>query len=96
MKPPQFYIAVALGAVCLVLSIAAIALGQSNQRLQAQLQSQQDEINFATANVQQGQGMIRDMAQLSVKNDKIKQALARNGINVTVNASPTPSPTPAQ
>ena len=96
MKPPQFYATVALGAVCLVLSIAAIVLGQGNQRLQAQLQGAQDEINVATANVQQGQGLVRDMAQLSVKNDKIKQALARNGITVNVNASPTPSPTPAQ
>ena len=96
MKPPQFYITVALGAVCLVLSIAAIALGQSNQRLQIQLQSQQEEINQAAGNFQQAQAMIRDMAPLSLKNDKIKQALARVGVNVTVNASPTPSPSPAQ
>jgi predicted Holliday junction resolvase-like endonuclease len=105
MKPTQFYIAVALGAICLILSIALIALGQSNQHLQMEAQSQQAEINKGSMSQQIGTNIVRDIAQLSVKNEKLKEVLTKNGFNISVNppagsASPTPgadnssSPTP--
>jgi len=94
MKAPQFYITLALGALCLVLSLTAIVLGKSNNNLQQQQQSQQAEINRGNMSIQIGQNMLRDMAELSLKNDKIKQVLARNGY--TVNAAPTPAPTPSK
>jgi len=96
MKVPQFYVTVALGAICLVLSIVSLLLSKSNQTLQAQYQAQQDEINRGNATLQVGQNVLRDMAELSVKNDKIKEVLKNNGYNVTVNASATPSPSPAK
>ena|SRR5438067_2202829 len=99
MKPTQFYIVVALGAVCLILSIAVIALGQSNQRLQMEAQQQQEEINKGQISQQIGTNIVRDIAQLSLKNDKLKEVLTKNGFNVTVNptapaGSPAPSSTP--
>jgi len=94
MKAPQFYITLALGALCLVLSITAIVLGKTNTNLQQQQQVQQEEINKGNMSIQIGQNMLRDMAEISLKNDKIKQVLARNGY--TVNAAPSPTPTPSK
>jgi len=82
MKPTQFYIGVALGAACLVLSIASVTMGQSNQRLQTEAQSQQMEINKGNMSQQIGTNILRDMAQSSVKNEKMKAALSKNGFNV--------------
>jgi len=84
MKPTQFYIGVALGAACLVLSIASVTMGQSNQRLQTEAQSQQMEINKGNMSQQIGTNILRDMAQSSVKNEKMKAALSKNGFNVQV------------
>ena len=92
MKSSQFYITVVISALCLILSVVAIHLGQSSQDLQGKLQAQQVEINRGMANKQSGQKLVNDMAQVSLKNEKIKQVLARNGY--TVNA-PSPTPAPA-
>ena len=91
MKAPQFYAAVTLSAACLILTFVLIQYVQSNQELQAQLQSQQVEINRAATNKQVAEKIINDMVQVSVKNEKIKQVLARNGVNVNVNPSPAPA-----
>ncbi|MCX6967975.1 MAG: hypothetical protein NTZ46_09420 [Verrucomicrobia bacterium] len=93
MKSLHFYITLALGALCFVLSITSIVLGRSNNNLQLQQQRQQEEINKGNAALQIGQNMLRDMAELSLKNDKIKQVLTSHGL--TVNVAPTPTPTPA-
>lgn len=94
MKPLQFYITVALAAVCLILSIAVIALGQSNQRLQTEAQNQQNDINRGTMSQQIGTKILQDMASVAVKNDKMKEVLAKNGYTVTVNPAPSPTPNP--
>ncbi len=96
MKASQFYLSVAIGGVCLILSIALIALGQSNQRLQTQIQHQQEEINRGQTSSQVLQNLLRDLAEASVKNDKIKQVLARNGYTVSARPPASPSPSPAQ
>ena len=51
---------------------------------------QQIEINRGVATKQTGQKLVNDMAQVALKNEKIKQVLARNG--VTLPAAPSPSP----
>ena len=94
MKPFQFYTTMALGALCLALSITTIVLGKSNNNLQSRQQQQQAEINRGNMSAQVGQNILRDMAEVSLKNDKIKQVLARNGY--TVNVAPTPTPTPSK
>ena len=87
MKPTQFYVSVALGAACLVLSIASVSMGQSNQRLQLEAQGQQMEINKGNTSQQIGTNILRDMAQSAVKNEKMKAVLAKNGFNVQVTPS---------
>ena len=92
MKAPQFYITVVLSAICLVLSIVAMHLGQTSQDLQTKVQAQQLEVNRGLAARQTLQKLVNDMAPVSLKNEKIKQVLARNGLTVS---TPTPSPSPA-
>ena len=94
MKSLHFYITLALGAICLVLSITTIVLGRSNNSLQLQQQQQQAEINRGNMSVQIGQNILRDMAEISLKNEKIKQVLANSGytVNIAPKASPSPSP----
>jgi len=92
MKSLHYYTTLALGAVCLLLSITTIVLGRSNNTLQLQQQQQQAEINKGNTSLQIGQTLLRDIAELSLKNDKLKQLLARRGL--TVNPVPTPSPSP--
>ena len=96
MKAPQFYLTSALGALCLILAITSIVLGKTNNSLAVTQQQQQEEINRGNMSMQVGQNLLRDMAELSLRNEKIKDVLARNGY--TVNAAPASSPanTPAK
>ena len=91
MKVPQFYITVALGAICLVLTITSLLLSKSNQNLQAQFQAQQEEINKGELSNKIGQNLLHDMAELSLKNNKIAEVLKANGYTVNVNPSATPA-----
>jgi hypothetical protein len=91
MKVPQFYITVALGAICLLLSITSIMLTKSSQNLQTQFQAQQEEINKGDLGNRVGQNLLHDMAELSVKNTKIAEVLKANGYTVNVNPSATPA-----
>jgi hypothetical protein len=95
MKRTHYYIVVSLAALALVLSIVLVALGSSNQGLQAQLQKQQEEINRGGTSQQVGTNILRDMASVSVKNGKMKDVLAKNGYNVTASPDPSASPSPA-
>lgn len=91
MKPTQYYILVALGALCLILSVFSVAISQSNQRLQAQLQASQQEVQRGNVSQQVGNNIVTDLGNLSLTNPKVKDFLAKHGINVST-ASPTPTP----
>ena len=94
MKPPYFIAAVILSLIPLILTINLIFMGQKNQSLEAQLQTQQEQINTGSRVQQVGLNVLKDIAAASVKDDKLKDVLSKNGYSVTVN-SPSPSPTPA-
>jgi predicted Holliday junction resolvase-like endonuclease len=94
MKPPLFIVAVILSLVPLILVINLIFIGQKNQNLQAQLQAQQEEINKGSMTQQIGVNILKEIAAASVKDEKLKEVLNKNGYSVTVN-SPSPSPSPA-
>jgi len=96
MKSLHFYTTLALGALCLVLSITSIVLGRSNNSLQLQQQQQQAEINKGNTSIQIGQNLLRDMAELPLKNDKVKQVLTRRGLTVSAAPTSTPTPTPSR
>jgi predicted Holliday junction resolvase-like endonuclease len=87
-------VAVILSLIPLILTINLIFMGQKNQSLQAQLQAQQEQINTGSRIQQVGMSVLKDIAAASVKDDKLKDVLAKNGYSVTVN-SPSPSPEPA-
>jgi len=90
MKAPQFYTTLALGTLCLILSITSIVLGKNNNNLQRQVQIQQEEINRGNQSLQIRQNLLKDLAEISLKNEKVKLILSNNGY--TVNVAPTPTP----
>ncbi len=91
MKPIQFYILIGLGAGCLILSIVGIALANSNQKLQAELQSQQVEINRGNASQQVGSNIIRDIASVAGSSQALRDVLTRAGFTLKVNPAPSPA-----
>jgi len=95
MKPPLFIAAVITAVIPLILVISLIFMGQSNQKLQTQLQQQQEDINKGSMSQQIGVNLLKEIAAASVKDVKLKDVLAKSGYTVTVNASPTPSASPA-
>lgn len=105
MKIP-FYISVVASALCLVLSIAVFAIGLSNQSLQDEAQKQQEALQAQQQALQAqqveidagvqinnkvGPELLRDMAATTVKNEKMKQLLAKHGYNVQVKDTPAPA-----
>jgi signal transduction histidine kinase len=89
----QFFLASLLGIACLGLTVAVIFSARTNQKIQADLQAQQIEINKGTQSQQIGTNLLRDIAVVAGKNDKLKELLARNGFSLTATqtASPVPS-----
>lgn len=88
MKPTHYYISVALAALCVVLSLTLFILESSTrnrqaelQKLQAQYQTQQEQINAGiTISQQVGPNLLRDMA--SVTDDAgMKAVLSKHGYN---------------
>jgi predicted Holliday junction resolvase-like endonuclease len=92
MKPPQFIVTVILSLVPLILVINLIFMSQKNQKLQTELQEQQEQINKGSMSQQIGVNLLKEIAQASVKDEKLKDVLTKSGYTVTVNAA---SPTPA-
>jgi hypothetical protein len=98
MKRWQSIIALILGFICVALSALGVVGGIVNQKLQAQLQQQQLEINKGEYAQQVGTNVIREVASKALKNDNLRKLLTRNGFTVTDTATapqaPSPSPTP--
>jgi hypothetical protein len=101
-KPPEmkvpFYVSLAASGVCLILSFVLFIFGGIDQGLQSEIQKQQAELqkqqeqintgNTITSDV--GPKLLQDMAAVSIKDEKMKQLLAKHGYTV---ATPTPAPT---
>jgi Na+-transporting NADH:ubiquinone oxidoreductase subunit NqrC len=96
MKIP-FYISVAASGLSLILSVVLLIFGGIDQGLQAEiqkqqaeLQKQQEQINTGnTISTDVGPKLLQDMAQVSIKDEKMKELLAKHGYTV---ATPAPSP----
>lgn len=85
MKSIQSLILTALCGLCLLAAVALVAVSAANRGIERGLQEQQTVINKGQVSQQIGTAIVRDLANLSVNNAKIRELLARNGINVTVN-----------
>ena len=85
-----------MGIVALALSILVACYSQSNQELQNQVQNAQSAINRGNLLDQIGTNLLKDMATASLKDENIKQILAKNGYTVNVNSQQSqPGTTPA-
>jgi len=87
-------IATLLAAVCLLLSLAVVVTGRSNQgrakalqERQAELSRQQEEINKGNLSQQIGLNLVRAAAEVSVRNAQIRELLQRHGFTVTTEAA---------
>lgn len=85
-------IAITLGAACLLAAAALIFVGQSNQSLQLELGRQQDEINKGALCQQVGANLLREMGQMAVGNERMRDLLKRHGFTLTLNPPATPAP----
>jgi hypothetical protein len=104
MKIP-FYVSVAASCVCLVLSIVLFTFGGINQGLQIEVQKQQQALQVQQGQINKGNeisqqigpSLLRDMATVSVKDEKMKELLAKHGytVNYKAPASPAPGASPA-
>ncbi len=83
MKSWQFQLNTALGGLSLILVIVVVILSQNNRGIQNELQQQQQVIQQGQLTQQVGTAIVRDMAQLSLRNQRVKELLARHGYNIT-------------
>jgi hypothetical protein len=96
MRPSHFFVAVGLAASCFILSITLLFLGVRNhgfqadvQRLQAQVQTQQDQINGGSAVSRIAPNLVREMVAMSADSPPMKAILTKHGYNP--GGSTTPS-----
>lgn len=102
----SFYISVAASALSLILAVIIFAVGSGNQKLQGEIQAQQKEVQQQQADLQKqeqqinvarqisetvGPNLLREMAVVSLKNEKMKALLGKHGYNVQQQAA-TPAP----
>ena len=86
MKASHFYFTSLVGFIGLVLSIALVVVDQSNQKLQVLVMEQQKTLNQGASNQQVLQNIVRDLAHVSAKDERIKELLAHNGFTVSANS----------
>ena len=75
MKKWQFWVSVLLGLGSVGAVACLILLGTANQRLQVELQKQQEAISKGTFSQQIGSSLLRDMGALAGKNPNIRNIL---------------------
>ena len=88
MKRSHFYTSAAISALCLILSLSLFILENSArnrqaelQKLQAQYQTQQEQINAGVTMSQQiGPNLLRDMASFT-DDAAMKAVLVKHGYN---------------
>lgn len=81
----QFNITMTAGSIGLLLVILIIIFNQLNRGLEQTARQQQIDINRAENYRQIGHNLVVDLANVSVKNPKVKDLLARNGYTVNQN-----------
>ena len=87
MKASHFYLTLLIGFISLILSITLVAIDQSNQELLSLTEEQQKSLNQSANQQQVFQNIIREIAQASTKDERLKELLARHGFNVTNSAA---------
>ena len=95
MRSGSFFITLLLSLVCVALSVGLIVVAHSNQKLQSELQGQQQTLNNGILG-QQGQqvsnSLLQDMANAGVRNPAMQKLLDSHGYHVQPAISPTATP----
>jgi|SoiMethySBSTD1v2_1073268.scaffolds.fasta_scaffold07130_5 hypothetical protein len=96
MKPSHFFVTVGLAAACFILSVTLIVIGlrynglQADvQRLQAEVQTQQQQIDGGSAVSRIAPNLVREIVAMSADNPAMKAILTKHGYNP--GGSTTPS-----
>lgn len=97
LRPWQFKLLTALGAIALVLIVANGILFTQNRAVQAEANNRQQYIQQSVALESLYRDIVRALAELAVKSDdaQVRQMLAAQGINITVNAPAPEAAAPA-
>ena len=94
MKPGPYFVLLLLAVACVVLVVALILMGHTNQKLQVELQAQQQALNQGILGQQAQQisgGVLQDMASAAAGSPGIRQLLEKHGYRVSPTHSATPS-----
>ena len=96
MKPSHFFVAVGLAAACFILSVTLIVMGlryhglQADvQRLQADVQTQQQQIDEGSAVSRIAPKLVREIFAMSADNPAMKAILARHGLDLSGSTPPS-------
>lgn len=86
----QYWTLIAIGAGCLALALANMALFTGNRTLQGEVSARNQYIQQSGALQGLYQGIVRAVADLAVRNkdDRLRAVLTRQGIKVTTSAAP--------
>jgi hypothetical protein len=93
MRLWQYMTLTVMGLGALALSVGVVVVVDANQRLQRDMQAQQARLSGSVIGAQGQQisgAILRDMANASVSNVRMRDLLTRHGY--TVNVSPTNAP----
>jgi hypothetical protein len=109
VKGWQYVIAWVLGVACLALGVTTVVLARANQRLELAVQGQRVQIErgiLGPQGQQLGNNVLQDLANSAVRDEGVRDLLARHGFqvkpaaaassNATVVASGTTNAAPAQ
>lgn len=86
MTRVQYLISLVAGIACLTFSLLLLFAGQSAIKTQTRLALQQEEISRGSISQQVGVNLLRDMGQVALVNERVRQLLAANGY--TINYTP--------
>lgn len=92
MKSTHYIIVLLLSVVCVVLSVSLVLTFRANQKMQAQLQANQQLLNsgiLGPQGQQIGNNLLQDMANSATRNPDMRKLLAKYGyqIQATDNAA---------
>jgi hypothetical protein len=96
MKQSHFFVSVGLAAACFILSVTLVFFGVRNhglqadvQRLQAQAQAQQEQINGGNVVSRIAPNLVREMVAMSADNPSIKAILSRHSFTPSGSTAPS-------
>jgi ABC-type transport system involved in cytochrome bd biosynthesis fused ATPase/permease subunit len=94
LKPWQFNLLTALGAIALLLALTNAVFFTRNRAAQAEVNNRQQFVQQSAALEGLYRDIVKALAELAVKNNdtQLMQMLSAQGINVSVNP---PAPAPA-